>query len=579
MATTTVTQATTTTGIELHELHLHATAQISPPAKIQLPSITIRESNALASGANTPPFTPGPTTPRSERRVFDVAPSNILTPSKRLLITFLIMMANLVQFVSNAVTIGAGFSFSRLLGAGDVGPGQANWMAASFALTQGAFVLISGRLGAVYGHQRILLLGLSVIVFFSLINGFCTTYNTFVAARAFTGIGGGLIMPNAVAMITIMLPPGRSRNITTGIFAGSAPIGGWLGILLGGIFTQLTNWQYLFWFLAGLGTVVGGGLWWLFPREQPVDKGGKIDYIGAALGLSGMILFNVVWNQAPSVGWSTPYEIVLLLLSLALFGSFLLWESRCKEPIMPLSIFTKAPTFGALVLVVLLSYMSFGISLWYMIAWQQLVRGWTVMELAVGWIPFGLGAATAVLFAAWLIPRLAAQWIMAIGVAATLVANLLLATMPEQQNYWIQTFPAILISSTCPDFVYVAAQIIASNSVGRREQGIAGSLIGTLNLYGNALGLGFAGTIETEVHKYPGSTQVKGYRAALFFGFALAVAALMLDFAWVRMPKDDREGWVEGDDIEMDDAQLVTGGTTGAEVSGTSQGGVARSLA
>jgi hypothetical protein len=125
---------------------------------------------------------------------------------------------------------------------------------------------------------------------------------------------------------------------------------------------------------------------------------------------------------------------------------------------------------------------------------------------------------------------------------SNIVSLVLLATMPEHQIYWAQTFPAIFIGAFCADLVYVAAQIIASNSVGKREQGVASSLIGTLNLYGNSLGLGFAGTIENQRTK-SGASEVDGFRAALWFGMALVVAALVLNFVFVRMPKDDREGW------------------------------------
>ncbi|KAK6834584.1 hypothetical protein PG987_009278 [Apiospora arundinis] len=313
-----------------------------------------------------------------------------------------------------------------------------------------------------------------------------------------------------------------------GFFASAAPIGGWLGALFAGVFaTSRGEWKWLFIFI--------------------------------------LLLFNFCWNQAPSVGWKTPYEIACLILSLALFAAFLLWEKYvATEPVMPLDIF-RTPTFTALVFVVLLSYMSFGISLWYMISWQQELRGWSVMQTAVGWIPFGVGALVAVGLAAWLIPRMAAQYIMAIGIGVMVVSNLLLATMPVQQTYWAQTFPAVLIGSICPDFVYVAAQIIASNSVSRKQQGVAGSLIGTLNLYGNSLGLGFAGTIETELTK--GQVDlVGGYRAALYFGVALAVAGLLIDFAFVRMPKDEREGW--GEDTEGEtyhDEPGVSGHATGVQ--------------
>lgn len=252
-------------------------------------------------------------------------------------------------------------------------------------------------------------------------------------------------------------------------------------------------------------------------------------------------------SQAPSQGWRVVYIPTLVGLSVALFGAFVFWESRyAAAPIMPLSIFT-APTFAALIFVVLLTYMSVGIALWYMVAWQQLLRDWTVLELAVGWIPYSIGASMAVGVAAWLIPRLPAQWILAGGVVAQVASCLVLATMPEKQIYWAQIFPAIVLGSVCPDFVYVAAQVITSNSVGKRNQGVAGSLVGTLNLYGNSLGLGFAGTIETQLID-DGRAQVDGYRMALYFGAALGLAALLLDIVAVRVQKDKRESGIEDEE-------------------------------
>lgn len=365
-------------------------------------------------------------------------------------------------------------------------------------------------------------------------------------------------MPNAVAMITIMVPPGKTRNLSMGFFAAAAPVGGWVGAIIAGLFLKTARWQMMFVFLAGLSAVLFGLLFVLLPQEVPVDKGGKIDYAGACLGVTSLLLFNFVWNQAPSAGWSTPYEIALLVLSAVLFCGFLAWEKRvARDPIMPVTIF-KAPTFTALLFVVLLSYMSFGISLWYMIAWEQLLRGLDVLGTAVVWIPFVPGSTVAVFAAAWLIPRLAAQYIVALGVVFVMISNLLLATMPAQQNYWAQTFPAILLGSVCPDLVYVAAQVIASNSVSRKQQGIAGSLIGTLNLYGNSLGLGFAGTIETQLLAHS-DDEVYGFRAVLYFGVALALAGLVLDFVFVRMPKDEREGW---DPNDQDAENIPVIGTT-----------------
>ena len=115
----------------------------------------------------------------------------------------------------------------------------------------------------------------------------------------------------------------------------------------------------------------------------------------------------------------------------------------------------------------------------------------------------------------------------------------------------------------CPDFIYTAAQIIASNSVRRSQQGTAASLIGLLNLYGNSLGLGFAGTVETEVNKKGGSVMT-GIRAALYFAVALAGVALILNTLLVRMEKDEREGWEDPEDNQLEESQ-AQGNSTATE--------------
>lgn len=240
----------------------------------------------------------------------------------------------------------------------------------------------------------------------------------------------------------------------------------------------------------------------------------------------------------------------MLIASVVLMVIFFFWEGKwADEPIMPPSIF-RGRSFKALTVVVLFIYMAVGITLWYMVAWQQLIRGWSVLNVAVGWIPYGLGASCAVILAAWLIPRLEAQWILAIGCVTSLAATILLATMPEQQSYWAQVFPSTVFGSCCPDFVYVAAQVIASSSVGKKEQGPAASLIGTLNLYGNSLGLGFAGTIETNIAKSHAG-EVLGFRSALWFGAGLSVIALLMDLTMVRINKEDKEGW-ESNETELE---------------------------
>ncbi|PVI01554.1 MFS general substrate transporter [Periconia macrospinosa] len=465
---------------------------------------------------------------------------------RRVAIAGFLLLANLVQMISNGATVAGGFEIGRELGVGDIR--LSNWVAASYPLTQGTFVLVSGRLGSVYGHKQMLLLGCAWFSLWSLLNMACRSFLSFNIARGFTGMGGALILPNAVAMIGITFPPGRSRNFCLGIFGAAAPIGGYVGAVLAGIFTMFTPWRFLFLFLGLLAAVVSVILWKLLPHESPVDKDGKIDWVGAALGTTGLILFNFTWNQAPAVGWENPYQIGILVGSVVVLSVFAIWEFYCPAPIMPLGIW-KAPSFLPLMVSVLMSFMSFGIMLWYTVAWIQIVRNWSVLQFAAAWTPFLFFGVFAAWWASWLIPRIPAQYILAIGLLSVAIANILIATMPAQQSYWVQVFPATILMSFCPDLVFTAAQIIASNSVNRSQQGVAASLTGVLLLYGNSIGLGFAGTIEMQVDK-SNENPLLGYRSALWFGCGIAVFALALDLLFVRMEKDVREGWDDAEDQE-----------------------------
>ncbi|KAI0845727.1 MFS general substrate transporter [Daldinia vernicosa] len=554
--------------MSLHSiLHHELTPGASFPAALSAASPRNGISRATQEGFNRQsdngrPPVPQHTVPSPEdmQRVFDVAPLNVTKKSRRLATTTLIVACNLMQMICNLIGIAGGLVISERLGVSGV---HANWVGASYPLTQGTFVLVSGRFGAVYGHKNMLLLGSLLLIIFTFVCGFCDNFISFNVMRAISGIGGAFIMPNAVAMIGITNPPGFTRNLSLAFFGASAPIGGYIGGLITGGFIEHASLVWMFVFISAVSLVVTVALWALLPREVPVDRGGKIDWTGSFLALTALIVFNIVWNQAPAVGWSNAVVIATLVVSVALFIGYYIWEHYfASDPIMPLGIF-KAPSFTPLIFVVLLNFMATGCLLWYTVLWLQEIRHWTPMQFAVGWTPFGIGGAAATFLAAYLIPRVSAQWILAMGAFCMLVANLLIATMPEQQSYWYQVFPSTVLSSLSPDLTYTAAQIIASNSVNRKQQGIAGSLIGSLLLYGTGLGLGFASTLESEVTSRHG--MVAGFRAALYFGVGLCVVALILDICFVRLVHDDREGWEDPADADPAD-DIIAPVATGAEL-------------
>jgi hypothetical protein len=130
------------------------------------------------------------------------------------------------------------------------------------------------------------------------------------------------------------------------------------------------------------------------------------------------------------------------------------WEAKvAKAPILSFDIWT-APPMGALIIVIFLSLMSFGIFIWYFIVWNLTIRGDSLLASAARIQPLTVSGTFAALLAAWLIPRLPAQYILTVGSGSILLANLLLAAMPAHQIYWRAQFSAVILSAFSPDLIF-----------------------------------------------------------------------------------------------------------------------------
>lgn len=188
-------------------------------------------------------------------------------------------------------------------------------------------------------------------------------------------------------------------------------------------------------------------------------------------------------------------------------------------------------------------------------AYMQNIRGDSLILTGVQYLPLTIVGCAVAFLAAWLVPRVPAQVIIGLGCLAMVVINVLLATIPADLTYWAMAFPAMFISAFTIDLITTSAQIIASNTVPMKYQGIAGSLIGTLLGYGLSTGLGIAGTVEVHTNDN-GNNLLKGYHGAAYLAVGLASAALIISVIFIRIPKDTREGWAEDDTHARERGQL-----------------------
>ena len=177
---------------------------------------------------------------------FVEAPPNDEVPPSELrqnLFMIFITMAQLVQMIPLGAGINSGIAIGAALGATPV---QSIWINASYPLTQGSFVLVGGRLGAVYGHKNILTAACIWWVLWALCGGFANNLVAMCFMRGLCGIGGGLMIPNIIALIGITFPPGNKRNLGFGLFGAMAPVGAAGGSLVSAVVVQLTEFKWLF---------------------------------------------------------------------------------------------------------------------------------------------------------------------------------------------------------------------------------------------------------------------------------------------------------------------------------------------
>ena len=236
---------------------------------------------------------------------------------------------------------------------------------AAYSLTVGTFILIAGRLGDIHGHKLLLILGYLWYGLTSLVAGL-TVYSRsqkfYICMRALQGIGPAVLLPNAVAILGRTYPQGRRKEMIFSLFGATAPWGFIVGSGFASTLAERTWWPWAFWCLAIACCAFAAAAFFVIPsqdqdKDNTVDK--SFDYLGSITGVAGLVLLNVSWNQAPIVGWSTPYVYILLILGFCFLIAFFLIERKVTTPLIPFEAFSAKVAFD--LGCVALGWSSFGI--------------------------------------------------------------------------------------------------------------------------------------------------------------------------------------------------------------------------
>lgn len=193
--------------------------------------------------------------------------------------------------------------------------------------------------------------------------------------RAFQGIGPALLVPNAMALIGRTFPIGMKRNIIVSLFGASGPTGFVIGAVFSSIFAQLAWWPWAFWTLSIVCCFAFALTLFAIPKDNiaahadpSMTAWQRFDVPGALTGVSGLVLINFAWNQAPIVGWSTPYIPFLLAMGILLICGFVYIELKDSTmPLIPIRGLHKEAGFALACIAA--GWASHGIWLYYFCKW------------------------------------------------------------------------------------------------------------------------------------------------------------------------------------------------------------------
>ncbi len=415
------------------------------------------------------------------------------------------------------------------------------WVVNAYMLTFGGFLLLGGRLGDLYGHRRLLLIGLWLFTFASLACGLSNSQALLVAARAVQGLGGAVVTAVALSLIMSLFTAPAERAKAMGIYGFVCAGGGSIGVLLGGLLTSAFSWHWIFLVNLPIGIAVYALSAVLLPGGRGQANAGRLDVAGAVTVTTSLMLAVYAIVNGNEAGWTSVQTIGLLAAAAVLLALFLGIEARVRSPLMPLGLFRLRNVATANVVGVLWAA---GMFAWFFISalYMQLVLGYSAMQVGLGFLPANLiMAAFSLGLSAKLVMRFGIRLPLAAGLLLAAVGLALFARAPVGGSFALDVLPGMILLGFGCGMAFNPVLLAAMSEVSPSESGLASGVVNTAFMMGGALGLAILASLaaaRTQSLLASGAGPLValsgGYHRAFLVGAVFAAAAALLGAALLR---------------------------------------------
>jgi EmrB/QacA subfamily drug resistance transporter len=415
------------------------------------------------------------------------------------------------------------------------------WVVNAYLLTFGGFLLLGGRLGDLFGHRKLFLIGLTLFTAASLACGLATSQEFLIGARAVQGLGGAVVAVVALSLIMTLFTEPAERAKAMGVIGFVAAGGGSIGVLLGGVLTDVLDWHWIFLVNIPVGALVFALCLALLPGSRGPATTGRLDVAGAVTVTAALMLAVYAIVNGNETGWGSGQTLGLLAAAAVLLAVFLGIEARTSSPLMPLGLFRLRNVATSNVVGVLWAGAMFA---WFFLSalYLQLVLGYSPLQVGLAFLPANLiMAAFSVGLSAKLVMRFGIRGPLAAGLLLSAVGLLLFARAPVDGGFVIDVLPSMILLGFGAGMAFNPMLLAAMSDVEPSDAGLASGVVNTSFMMGGALGLAVLASLAASHSDSlvasgdgPLAALTGGYHVAFVAGAAFAVAAAVLAAVLLR---------------------------------------------
>ena len=415
------------------------------------------------------------------------------------------------------------------------------WVVNAYILTFGGFLLLGGRLGDLFGQRRLFLAGIGLFTAASLGCGLANSQAFLIGARAVQGLGGAVVAVVALSLIMTLFTEPAERAKAMGVIGFVAAGGGSIGVLLGGILTDVLDWHWIFLVNLPVGVVVFALCLRLLPGGGGQGAGGRLDVAGAVTVTTSLMLAVYAIVNGNETGWTSAQTLGLLGVAGVLLALFLGIEARTRSPLMPLGLFRLRNVATANVVGVLWAAAMFA---WFFLSalYLQLVLGYSPLQVGLGFLPANLiMAAFSLGLSAKLVMRFGFRTPLAAGLLLSAVGLVLFARAPVEGTFTVDVLPSMILLGFGAGMAFNPMLLAAMSGVDQRDAGLASGIVNTSFMMGGALGLAVLASLaasRSDSLLASGDNPLValngGYHAAFLVAALFAVAAAVVSAVFLR---------------------------------------------